>query len=172
MAMLIADIIVILGCGYIGVSFAHRIDNRIFQLEEFEKMFSLLMFDIGYMAIPINKAIVKVQAYADGVVKEILEQVMEYLSMYKDIPFSDAWCKAVKMSGSNLYLTNDEINTLFEFSHNVGKGDCEQAVNSIKITIAKIKLAKESAIAEKNRNSKLYKGAGFLLGIFIVLILL
>ena len=172
MLMLIADIIVILGCGYIGMSFAYRINSRISQLEEFEKMFSLLVFDIGYMAIPINEAIIRVQSSVSGVVRSVLEQTMEFISMYNDIPFSDAWCRAVKMENRDLFLTKEELNTLFDFSRNVGKGDCEQAVNSIKVTIAKIKLAKENAIAEKNKNSKLYKGAGFLFGILIVLILL
>ncbi len=172
MTMLIADIIVILGCGYIGMSFASRMNDRISQLEEFEKIFSLLAFNIEYMAIPINEAIVKVRSSASGVIRNILEQTLEFLAIYNDIPFSDAWRRAVKMSERDLFLTKEEIKILLDFSLDVGKGDCEHTVNSVKLTIAKIKHAKETAIAEKNKNSKLYKGTGFLLGIFIVLILL
>lgn len=172
MIILIADIIVILGCGYIGLFFAFSINNRITQLEAFEKMFTILAFDIEYMALPINEAISRLSNVSDGVVRKILVQTSEFLSIYSNIPFSDAWCRAVQLFKRELFLQKEEINALYDFSKNIGIGDCKQAVNSISMTIAKVKLAKDNALSERDKKSKLYKGAGFLFGILIVLLLL
>lgn len=171
MLMLIADVIVVLGCGYIGAVLASRIDSRIAQIDELEKMLAQLAFNIGFLALPMKDAIKRITAAQGGAVYKILKQTSELMEKYPDITVGEAWNEAIKCNKDLLCLKPDELEALRDFTCNIGKGDCQQSLDNIHITAAKLKLAKEEAVGEKNKNGKLYKGTGFLLGMLIVILL-
>lgn len=54
MAKLIADLVVILGCGYLGMFAAAKGDAGIRRLESIEAVLTYLAFQIGFMKLPLG----------------------------------------------------------------------------------------------------------------------
>lgn len=171
MLVILADITVILCCGYIGWLMAYRLEGRISHIEEFEKFLIQLSFNIEYLALPLKVAIEKAIENQIGVVKDISVMVIEFLDKSPDTTMSEAWNEAIKRNQSRLYIKTVELNALIEFAKAVGKGNCRQNIDNIRITLAKLDVAKTNAIAEMNKNGKLYKGTGFLVGMLVVILL-
>ena len=76
----IANIAVVLGCGYIGVVFASRMEARVRQLEALEAMLTQLAFNIGFLALPLSEAMRQAASGQRGVVRRLLEQVTGLLA--------------------------------------------------------------------------------------------
>lgn len=167
----IADIIIIMGCGYIGVYMAGKINKRITQLNCFEAALKQLSFNIGFLALPIREAVLKASETQEGVTRKILENITGLMLGRPDISLQYAWQKAICNHKDEIFLKDTEILILEDFLHNIGQGDKNETLNSINAATAKLHLASDEAKAEQEKNGKLYKGMGFLAGILIVILL-
>ena len=72
----------------------------------------------------------------------------------------------------SLNLTDGDIQIITDFFKTLGSGDREKEKNNIRITALRLKMAVEEAKIEAEKNSKMYRGLGFLSGIFLVIVLL
>lgn len=167
----IANIAVVLGCGYIGVVFASRMEARVRQLEALEAMLTQLAFNIGFLALPLSEAMRQASSGQRGVVRRLLEQVTGLLAGRPEITMKEAWEEAIRRQTGGLCLKQPEMDALYAFAAHLGQGDSKDALDNIQLTAAKLKLARESAQAERARDGKLCKGLGFLTGMLIVILL-
>ena len=167
----IADIIIVVGCGYVGMIFASRMDARIKQLNDFEAMLRQLSFNIGFLSLPVREAILRAAETQSGAVRKILDNITALMAGRPDISLAEAWSIAVTNYKSSLCLKSSEIEILKEFSNNIGRGDIKETLDSIQLTVAKLKLVADSAVAMRARDGKLYRGMGFLAGMLIVILL-
>lgn len=167
-----ADTIVILGCGYIGVYISSGIDKRINQLEDLENVFKQLSFNIGFLALPLGEAIYSAAKTQKGVIGLITENISKIMLGRPNITLNIAMEHALKNYEDRLYLTEQELQILKDFSVHTGQGGKKETLDTINAVIAKLHLACANADAERQRNSKLYKGMGFLAGILIVILML
>ena len=167
----IANIAVVLGCGYIGVVFASRLEARVRQLEALEAMLTQLAFNIGFLALPLSEAMRQTASGQCGVVRRLLEQVTARLSGRPETTMKQAWEEAIRRQAGALCLKQPEMDALYAFAAHLGLGDGRDALDNIQLTAAKLKLARESAQAERTRDGKLCRGLGFLTGMLIVILL-
>ncbi len=162
---------VVLGCGYLGMVAASGLDLRIVQIEQLMKMLQQLEFHISFLSLPLPEAIRRTATMENGVVQKMLRQVSVLLDKVPGITVGEAWQDAVRSNRKNLCLKQTEFDALDEFTSFVGRGDTEAECNNLKITAAKLKLSMEQAKEKRKRDGKIYRGAGFLAGILIVILL-
>ncbi len=159
------------GCGYLGILFSYKFKRRVKQLEELQRAMTELEYNMDFVTMTVSDALSSVSNNCETELKYVFLYVAERL---KNNPGSDmerVWRRAVDKYRQALVLSGEDIELLMDFSKTLGMGNREKEKNNIKFTSARLKLAEDEARAELEQNSKMYRGLGFLLGIFIVIIL-
>ena len=169
---LILYIVIISGCGYIGMAIAGRIDKRISQIKALEAILTQLGFQLGFLAVPFKEALSKAAVCQRGAVRELMEKTVEILSNNPEYSAGEAFEGALRECEEFLYISQAEKEIMREFMVQTGRVDIQRTMDGIKVTSAKLKLAREENEARKNHDGKMYKGLGNLAGIFIVVLLL
>lgn len=166
----LADIIVVLGCGYVGAVFASHIDIRVRQLETLEAVLTRLGFNIEFLSLPFAEALQRASREPDAVCR-LLENAAERMQKNPGLLPDRAFEEAMHRFGRSLCLKQPELDALRELLTYAGRGDEANTMNSIRLTAAKLQLAREDALALRSRDGKLYRGLGFLAGMLIVVLL-
>ena len=82
---------------------------------------------------------------------------------------SQSWLDAIEKSNNNLEKEDKEV--LLMLSKMLGEADLEGQISQIDITLEFLEKQIEEAEFEKNKNEKLYKKLGTIMGLAIVIIL-
>lgn len=167
-----AGLTVLLGCGYFGILLASNYTKRVRQITEFEEAIKQLEFDIDFLNLPLLESLEKTVRSVQGTVKEILRYICERMCEDRCADSERIWHRAFKKFRYELAMTDDDVKILLDFSKNLGSGDKYSEKNNIRATLMKLKLAEDEAREIAKTNVKMYRGLGFLTGIFIVLILI
>lgn len=163
--------VVVLGCGYVGFSYAARIMTRAAQIREAEGVLCRLIFHVGFLSVPFARALC-LAAKQPGEVCAMLCTTGTLLMQDPGRSPEDAFGAAIARCGRNFCLQDAEIDALRELMRYAGRGDRENMQSSIRFTRAKLQLIREEAEAQYHRDGRLYRGLGFLSGMLIVILLL
>lgn len=164
-------LIVILGGGYLGMIYASRFDSRVRQLEAFRGALNQLEFDIRFLSLPLTEAMEKVAESQSGAVGKIFRETAGSLSRCKGTQVSAVWKAAMDKYRSQLCLTEQDLQAVSSFSHSLGSGDTESEIGNIRAAQMRLSVAEDAARAQAQKNGRLYRGLGFLAGIFAAVLL-
>lgn len=167
---IILSAVVILGGGYIGILVASGLDTRVRQLEQFRLALMQMEFSIGFLKLPLADAISGAAKSRSGVVSDILVSVARDIGE-ENISPSAAFSRAVRKNRSLLCLKSDDIEILNDFSVGLGRGNTESELCNINAACAKLSLALEMAVSERDARAKMWRGVGLLSGCFAVVLL-
>lgn len=168
---LIACAAIIMGGGYLGILFSSALDIRTRQIEQLRLSVEQIGFSISFLKMPLCDAISGASKSRSGAVGEILKSASEEMKRGSISP-SVAFERAVNKSRSRLCLKGDDISIIMDFAQNLGVGDIEKEMGNIRAASARLSIAQSSAESEQSRKGKLWKGMGFLCGIFAVIMLI
>ena len=171
MIRLVLCAVVVLGCGYVGFSYAARIMTRAAQIREAEGVLCRLICHVGFLSVPFARALC-LAAKQPGEVCAMLCTTGTLLMQDPGRSPEDAFGAAIARCGRNFCLQGAEIDALRELMRYAGRGDRENMQSSIRFTRAKLQLIREEAEAQYHRDGRLYRGLGFLSGMLIVILLL
>lgn len=170
MLKVLASGIIILGGGYIGLLIASGFEVRVRQLEQLRLALVQMEFSIGFLKLPLAQAIEGAARSRNGAVSEIL------LSAAKDVSGglspSAALERAMLKNRSELCLKNTDIEIMTEFALRLGEGDRDSELCNINAACAKLKLAYDEAVCDRDSRAKLWRGVGLLAGCFAVVLLI
>lgn len=169
---LLASGAILLGCAYLGILFASSYRRRVEQIVEFENVLMQLEFDIDFMGVTLDESLEKIVKNCNGGVQDVLRYVCERLrkDRFNDMP--KLWERGFKRFKSDIFLTDEDMGILIEFSKTLGCGDKTREKSNIKMASMRLKLAEEEAREEAKRNMKMYRGLGLLTGVFLVIVLI
>lgn len=162
----------LLSCGYAGIIFSKKFQNRVVQLAELQSALVQLEFDIDYLCVPLGDSFSKIAQNTDSKLKDVFGYISKRL---KNNPGSDMyalWKRAFSKYRVDIALNSEDIDTITEFSKMLGSGSRENEKNNIKITQMRLKILQENARCDAEKNIKMYRGLGFLAGVFLVIIFL
>ena len=165
-------LVVLTGCGYLGIVFAGKFKSRVRQLMQLENTMVQLEFDIDFANITLEESFLRIGKNQDGVLKDMLLYISKRLQKDPGCELKRLWQRAVQKYNESLNLTDGDIQIITDFFKTLGSGDREKEKNNIRITALRLKMAVEEAKIEAEKNSKMYRGLGFLSGIFLVIVLL
>ncbi len=165
-------IIIFAGCGYLGMLLAREFKRRVRQLEELEKAMTQLEYMIDFSGVTLSEAFKEIAKSTESELKWVFSYVSERLRLNPGSDMQKVWQRAVDKYRDGLSLNESDVEIIKDFSDMLGKGNREKEKNNIKITAMRLKLALSEARLEREKNVKMYRGLGFLSGIFIVVVLL
>ena len=84
---------------------------------------------------------------------------------------SAAFERSVLRNRDDLCMADEDIEILGDFATELGRGDAEGELSNISAACARLKIAQDLAEAISERQGKMWRGLGFLFGIFLVVIL-
>ena len=156
-------ITIIIICSYIGFLKSKTFENRVLELSKFQN--ALVMFEskLKFTYEPIKNIFEEIS----NVIYKNENNVFFYTSKEKRNIYK-AWCTGID---ENKYFNDEDKNVTKMMGKLLGKTDIEGQLSEIELGLELINKQIKDAEIEKNKNSKLYKTMGVILGIGISIIL-
>lgn len=164
--------LIVVGCTYLGMMFASRSKSRVIQLGEFKKALNQLEFDIDFLNITLSESFEKIANNSDKALKKVFSYIARNIRINRCSNMENVWKQAIQNVRNEIFLTDDEIKIIIDFSKNLGSGDREKEKNNVKLATMRLSVAEDEARDEANKNTRMYKGLGVLSGAFIVIVLI
>ncbi len=169
---ILACFVILLGCGTLGVVFSGRFKERVNQLAELQNVMTQLEFDIDFLNITLDESFERISRNIETPLKSVLLYVSDRLKKNPGTDMQGLWSRAITKYQYDLALGKEDIDILIDFSKTLGEGNREKEKNNIKLAQMRLKMALDRARSEADKNIKMYRGLGFLAGVFIVIVLL
>lgn len=152
-------------CTYIGILKAKTYENRVIELNKFQNALVMFKSKIEFTYEPLKNIFEDIS----NVIYSNKNNIF-LMTMQKDESIYEAWSESIDEDISNLNKEDKEIIKML--GKLLGKTDIKGQVNEIALTQGLIEKQIEKAELEKNKNVKLYKTMGIVLGIGICIILI
>ena len=172
MIRLAACILILTGCGYSGMQLAARFKKRCEQLEDFSEALRQLEFDIDFLNITVRESFEKIAKSSGDGVREVLGYISREMKNSRCCDMQRLWRRAFERFCGELFLTDEDTEILLDFSKNLGSGNRESEKNNIKAAAMRLRIAEDEAREGAAKNMKMYRGLGFLFGVFVVILLI
>ncbi len=172
MIKLLSGMVIFFGCGYMGIIFSQKYKKRVKALEELQRILAELGNCIEFLGMPIADGLNMVAKNCETEIRYVFMYVEERLKSNPCSNMEGVWRRGLDKYRYALPLTDDDVEILTDFSKTLGQGNREKEKNNIKVALMRLKIAEDEARAENEQNSKMYRGLGFLLGIFVVIVLI
>ena len=167
-----ASIFILVGCGWMGMQYGIGFGRRVRQLQELQNSMMQFEFDIDYLGTPVEQTIEKLSKSTSCELREFFSYLADRLRGGPVFSMENLWMRALDRYSDELMLTEADIQILRDFARLLGTGNREKELNNIKVTSMRLKIAEDEARALAAKNSKMYRGLGILLGVFLVVILI
>ncbi len=157
--------LIVLVCTKMGFIKAELYKERVIKLNKFREALSYLKSKISFTYEPIKNIFKDMSnvIYNDDI------NVFKLASESLNFDFYSAWVESVNESSS--FLKNDDLEIIKSFGKLLGKTDLEGQINEIELTMILIDKQIKDAEEELNKNNKLYKSMGIIVGVTISIIL-
>ena len=139
----------------IGILISKKYIYRLDELEEMKNNLQIIENKIKYTYEPLE---------------EIFIDISEISSSNISMIFKKA-ASNIKKRGTETALTKEDKSMIEEFSTLLGKTNKEGQINQIKYVINLLDIQIEKARIEREKNEKIYKKLGLILGIGLVIII-
>lgn len=151
----------------IGTIISNKYKKRVDELKEMKNALNMLETKMKYTYEPIADIFKQISTNLNCNISNIFKKAM---SNMKYNSAGEAWENALYNTATN--LNQEDINTLKNLSKLLGKTSIEGQISEIKLTINFLDTQIEKAEEEKNRNQKLYKNLGIIVGLTLIIILI
>jgi len=140
---------------------------RVKELKDFKNALNIIESKIKFTYEPLPEIFTQTSKLLSKNISNIFTQASSKMKIFNA---EEAWNKAIEESTTNLY--KDDIENIRNFGKMLGKTDKEGQVSQIELTKTFIEMQIEKAKLEEEKNSKLYKTLGTVVGLAIVIILI
>lgn len=150
---------------YIGILKSRSYENRVIELNKFQNALVMFKSKIEFTYEPLKNIFEDISNVIYGDDCNIFSYTIQ-----NDNNIYESWKKAVDKINSNFSKNDKEIIKMM--GKLLGKTDIKGQVSEIELTKELIQKQIEQAELEKNKNVKLYKTMGIVLGLGICIILI
>ncbi|KUK32230.1 MAG: Stage III sporulation protein AB [Thermoanaerobacterales bacterium 50_218] len=172
MFRLIGALLIIGVAGWGGLWVASTYSRRPQQLRSFQSALQMLDTEIVYGATPLPVALKKVGQAVEPAVGVVFQKAGKLLEKSCGYTAGEAWNKALGDQAGRTVLRSGDLMILKTFGEVLGASDRSEQHKNIVLTIHYLQKAESEAEKEKEKNGKLWRYGGFLIGISMVLLLL
>ena len=140
---------------------------RVAELKDFKNALNIIESKIKFTYEPLAEIFMQTSKLLS---KNISEIFIKANNNMKTLNAEEAWNKSLESSSTNLY--KEDIENIRNFGKMLGKTDKEGQVSQLELTKTFIEMQIEKAKLEEERNSKMYKTLGTIVGLAFVIILI
>lgn len=169
---LLGAVMIIGSAGLAGMLRASYFSRRPQELRLLQEALQMLDTEIMYAATPLPDALLKIGRAGEGVIARIFTCAGEALVRERGIAPAEAWKRALRENWQLTALSKEDRAILSAFGERLGISDREEQHKNIALTSLHLRREEEKSQREREKNERLWRYGGFLLGISIVLLLL
>ena len=151
----------------IGNIISKRYILRVKELKDFKNALNIIESKIKFTYEPLSEIFMQTSNLLSENISKIFVKATNYM---KELNAQEAWNKAIEEGDT--YLNKDDIENIKSFGKMLGKTDKEGQVSHIELTKTFIEMQIEKAKVEEEKNSKMYKTLGTIVGLVFVIILI
>lgn len=151
---------------YIGLMLAKKYSNRELELKEMKNALNMFENKIKFTYEDIPTVFSDISEKIQGNIGKIFKTASNKM---QNMSAGNAWEYALENTYTS--LTKEDINIIKALGRMLGKTDLNGQISEIKLVNDFIDTQIEEAKQEKDKNSKMYKTLGVVVGITIVIIL-
>lgn len=159
-------ILIFLSSTYIGVTISSKYKNRVRDLKEFKGILNVIDTKIRYTYEPIGDICMEIFQMNETNIGRLFKEVNDLL---KTKTITEAWNIAIDTYGSS--FTKEDKNIIKSLGKMLGKTDVSGQISQIEQLNEFLNFQIEKAERERQKNEKLYKSLGMVMGIAIIIIL-
>lgn len=160
---------IITGCVTVGYLLSKICYERVRELNILSNLINILQNKIRFTHKPIGDILEEISEIKGNA--RISEMFMKVSEKIKDKKIEEAWDEAIVEQKFFLNLKNEDINLLKTLGNVLGKTDIDGQISEINQFTTLLKAQIENAEEERNKNAKMYKSLGTIIGLAIVIIL-
>ena len=158
---------IFLSCSLIGILISKKYVNRVNELREFKNALNMFKTKIKYTYEPLPEIFAEISENIDSSIASVFKIASEKMEI---CTAGEAWNLALKFE--DLSIDEEDRNVLKNLSKLLGKTDIQGQLNQIEMTSDFLDKQIRKAENQKDKNEKLYRTLGMLLGMAIVIILI
>lgn len=158
---------IFLSCSLIGILISKKYINRVNELKEFKNALNIFKTKIRYTYEPIPEIFAEISENVNSNISNIFKQAAAKMDV---LAAGDAWNLALKLDDLN--INEEDRSALNNLSKLLGKTDLQGQLNQIEMTSDFLDKQIQKAEREKDKNEKMYRTLGMILGLTIVIILI
>ncbi len=159
-------VLIFLSSTYIGMIISSKYKNRVNDLKELKSILNIMNTKIRYTYEPIGEICEEISQMNETNVGKLFGQVSTNL---KEKPITEAWNCAIDTYGNN--FSKEDKHIIKTLGKMLGKTDIDGQVSEIEQANEFLHVQIEKAEKERQKNEKLYKSLGMVIGIAIIIIL-
>lgn len=164
-------IILIIGTtSILGIDMSNKYSHRVREIRQFILSLQMIEAEIVYSQLTLKNIFMKLSEQLDDPVKQFYEQLTLKMNAVV-IHFIQLWEEQLATYYKTSSLKKNEIQIMKQFGKTLGQHSYVEQQKQIELTIHYLKKALEEAIERRVKYEKMTKTIGFLVGIFIVLLL-
>ena len=152
---------------YIGNLISKKYTLRLKELKEIKNALNIIESKIKFTYEPLPDIFIQTSKMLSENISQIFVQASNNM---KNDNAEEAWDKSIEKATNN--LNNEDIENIKSFGKMLGKTDKEGQLSRIELTKTFIEMQIEKAKTEEQKNSKLYKTLGAVVGLVFVIILI
>ena len=158
---------IFLSCSLIGILISKKYTNRVNELKEFKNALNIFKTKIRYTYEPIPDIFMQISENINSNIGNVFSQAANKMNV---LAVGEAWNIALKME--ELSINQEDRNALENLSKLLGKTDLQGQLNQIEMTEDFLNEQIRKAEQEKNKNEKMYRTLGAIIGMVIVIIVM
>ncbi|MFZ5688146.1 MAG: stage III sporulation protein SpoIIIAB [Bacillota bacterium] len=162
--------IVIAVCGLTGFFISANYTKRPIHLRSLQSALMFIETEIAYTATPLPVAMDNVSKCVNEPARSLFKAVREGFNDYK-YTAAEAWSYGLSKYQENSALIPSDLEILRTLGARLGRSGTEEQIKEIRLAREQLKQAEAVAETDKAKNERLWRTMGFLIGIFLVLLL-
>ncbi len=163
----ISLILVFITTFFIGILISKKYKKRVEELNEMKNALSIFKTKIKYTYEPIPEIFNQISKISTNNIKNIFKKSTDNM---KKTNAGTAWSKA--LDESSTYLTYEDIEVLKGLGKLLGKTDIQGQISEIDLTSNFLDVQIAKARNEQDKNEKMYKTLGAIIGLVFVIVLI
>lgn len=170
MVKLIGGLFVVLACTGIGFYLAKQYSDRPKQIRQWTSALKAIEAEIMYNATPMNQLAKQLGDQMPPPCSYFFKWLDEELKLTTQ-NLSEAWDKTMALYIPYTALKKKEQESLRQFGQTLGRYNRLEQEKQIHLTLNHLEREEAEARADQAKYEKMWRNLGFLLGVFIVLLL-
>ncbi len=164
-------LLILLAGWAIGFTIAKKFQQRPLQLRAFQSSLMMLQTEISYAATPLPEALKRVAGRCEQPIQDFYLAVVKQLSSGQGLTADEAWGSTLLEWQRVSALQSGDISVLQNLGGALGASDREEQVKHLLLAQEQLRQAEIKAELERSKNETLWKYAGVLIGLLIVIVL-
>lgn len=151
----------------IGILISKMYENRVKELQQFKNVLNVLKTKIKFTYEPLGEIFEQISHEGSNKIEEIFANITNRL-IFEDIKC--AWADSIQEA--DISINQEDKDILKELGKTLGQSDAESQVSNITLTESFLDMQIEKAEQERQKNQKIYKTLGIIVGLGFVIILI